>query len=142
MANPTTVILKGNPLLKEALVTDAAIVPGYLVVPTATGVRPHNTEGVAVPFKVATEGISGLHGGTLDTSHAVGVVVQYATCNHGDEVYALLHAGENASAINTMLASEGNGRLRVVAGDDVAIARALEVVNATSAESRIRVEVL
>lgn len=156
--NPSTIILKGNPIYKEYPLApldasgNGAITPGMLVELTAGEVRPHSTQGGSATPMFAVEGLNidaaSLTMGDIDTAYDDdNGAVKVAFCNNGDEVYALLGAGQNV-AIHGLLQSASDGYLMAYSATTPpllrAVARALEAKNnsAGSAAVRIKVEVL
>ena len=114
MAN-NTIIIKGLGVRNEAI-ANAAITPGHLVELMSTAkVRVHATAGGAgVERAFAVE--DDLQGNDIADAYSAGDMVQYNIMLPGDEVYALLANGENAS-IGSKLESAGDGTLRVVDTD-------------------------
>lgn len=156
-ATPDTICLKGAPIYKELPLETldvygvGAITPGMLIQRTSTGaVQPHSSAaGVVAPILFAVEGLnidpdSKTLGGIDDDYDTDAQAVKYGAFQPGDEVYALLAAGNDTNGANALLASNGDGTLRVSATNPCA--RALEDVDndpgTASAAVRIRVEVL
>lgn len=148
---PKKIILKGDPMYKELplealdIYGDGGITPGMLVERTGTGtVQPHSTAtGLAQPMFAVEDAL--FEGRDIDTAYAAdGEVVRYAYCRPGDEVYALLAAGNDTVDKDALLASNGDGTLRVSATNPVA--RTLEDVDndpgTGGAAVRVKVEVL
>jgi len=145
---PKTVLLKGSPLRKEAE-AGAPITPGMLLKFGANDtVVPHDVAGGNARKAFALEWDPAKE---IDDPYAVGDQVMYAIFRPGEEVYALLAAGENVSK-GDALESAGDGSLRkhtppTVGGEAVNIAAivgfALETVNNSGGTGpvRIRVEV-
>ena len=108
MANKT-ILLKGDPLRKEAKAS-AAITPGPLIqLDTTSGkVKMHASSGQPAAAMFAIE--NSLAGKDIDTAYAANDRVQYIHARPGDEVYAWLKAGENV-AIGDYLQSGGDGTL-------------------------------
>lgn len=148
---PKKIILKGDPIYKEAPLEainasgDGAITPGMLIERTGTGtVKPHSTAtGLAQAMFAVEDAL--FEGRDIDTDYDVdGEVVRYAICRPGDEVYAFLAAGNDTVDKDALLASNGDGTLRV--SDTNPVARTLEDVDndpgTDGAAVRIKVEVL
>lgn len=149
---PDAVILKGDPIYKEYPLEaiDAcgagAITPGMLCETVGGDIRPHSTR---LGYAQAIFGVEGLNldpdsltMGDIDDPYdndAQNVKVAYS--RRGDEIYALLAVGQNAT-IDALLASHGDGTFEVSATN--AVVRAKEAVNnsAGTTWARIRVEVL
>lgn len=153
--NPSTILLKGDPIAKEADATEA-ITPGDLVErynnSGSVGLRKHSTAGGNAGRLFAKE--NDIAGDDLNDDYASGEVVQFWACRPGDEVYAWLADGENAS-IGSFLESNGDGTLKVADedGDSAGLERtqsivaiALENVNLSASsnttDGRIKVEVV
>lgn len=149
---PKKVILKGDPIYKELplealdIYGDGGITPGMLIERTGTGtVQPHSTAtGLAAPIMFAVEDAL-FEGRDIDSVYDQdGEVVRYAVCRPGDEVYALLAAGNDTVDKDALLASNGDGTLRVSSTNPVA--RTLEDVDndpgTGGAAVRIKVEVI
>ena len=148
---PKKIILKGDPMYKELplealdVYDVGAITPGMLVERTGTGtVHPHTTADALAQPMFAVEDALYL-GRDIDTAYADdGEVVRYAYCRPGDEVYALLAAGNDTVDKDALLASNGDGTLKVSSTNPVA--RTLEDVDndpgTGGAAVRVKVEVL
>lgn len=107
-----TIFVKGGGIRSEAL---ASVItkPGHLLVEDSNGkVKPHISSGQTAAKIFAVE--DDLQGNSIDTSYAVGALVQYDHAQPGDEVWAFLKDGENV-AIGDFLQSGGNGELIVYA---------------------------
>lgn len=133
---PNTILLKGDPVRKEG-VASSAITPGHLL--TYGGVNdvtPHPTAGGAAPKAFAFE--AGSIGRGVDDAYQAGEQVRYGVCRQGDEVWALLAAGQSVSR-GDGLESAGNGTLQKVTTGEV-IAYALEDVNNSGGASAVRIK--
>lgn len=110
-STPKTVILRGTPVIKEAVAVSAVITPGMLLLRTsATQVRPHNVAaGMAQPAFAVERDITG---GDITTNYAVADTVAYASMEPGYEVYAIVAAGAGAIVAGDFLESDGSGGLR------------------------------
>lgn len=156
--NPSTIILKGDPIYKEYGLApldgcgNGAITPGMLVETVSGEVRPHSTLGGTASPLFAVEGLN--EDATSKTMGDIDIdydndngVVKCAYCKPGDEVYALLVAGANV-AIDGLVQSSSDGYLMAynVTTPPLgrAVGRAKEAKNnsAGSAPVRIRIEVL
>ena len=153
---PDKVVLKGDPIYKE-LPLEAldvygvgAITPGFLCERTATNtVQPHSTaDGQASPL-FAVEGLNftanAVDAGTIDDDYDTDdQAVLLAYSKPGDEIYALLAAGEDTTGAGVLLASNCDGALKVSSTNPVA--RSLEDVDndpgTGGAAVRVKVEVL
>lgn len=106
---PKTILLKGDPLFKEAL-TSGAVTPGNLVQLNSSGVlvRHANAGQNAIPlFAYENE----LIGSGIDTAYVTGNRGRYFAARPGDEVYAILASGQNVAS-GAFLESNGDGTLR------------------------------
>ena len=156
--NPSTVLLRGDPIVKEYPLEAldvygvGGITPGMLLALTATAtVKPHAVAtGAARPAMFADVGLN-LDPNSktmcdIDAPYDVdGQSVRCLVCKPGDEIYALLEAGAgNDAAIGDLLESNGAGLLQK--GSTSPIARALEHIDNDPGlygdPMRIRVEVL
>ncbi len=104
-----TIVLKGDPLQKEAKAT-AAITPGHLIQidSTAGKVKKHASSGQPAASMFAIE--DSLQGNEIGDAYSAGDRVQYVHARPGDEIYAWLKAGENVSR-GDYLQSGGDGTL-------------------------------
>ncbi len=157
MATPNQIILKGDPVRKTAIANES-ITPGHLIQfvggSAATGayLKKHATAGGSLggtrhAFALEQDYI----GQTITKVYAQNDEVAYGVFRPGDEVYALLASGENVVAYETALESNGDGTLRAhvpqsaVGSTQIKLNRvvgfALDLVNASSGASRIKVEV-
>ena len=152
--NPSTVLLKGSPIIKEAPLEaldacgNGAITPGMLCEMFGTDVRPHATAtGLARPIIVALEGLaldpnSATMAG-IDTDYDEDAqAVRLAYAKPGDEYYMLVAPLAAAILINAALESHGDGYL--AGGTTNPVARALEAKDnsAGTTPMRIKVEVM
>lgn len=140
---PKCILLKGNPLQKEALAGEANIKPGMLLELTTAGkVVSHNSVSVTKgPLRIARE--AEYVGGSIDDVYDDGDVVPYYIAQPGDEYYALLQAGEDV-AIGAALQSAADGTLEAQTSTNPTVAIAKEAVDNNpgtgGAPVRIKVE--
>jgi hypothetical protein len=141
MSNITVLIGQGR---VEQGLAGAALVPGKLVSLNSAGKYvTHGTSG-GVAEKVFVTEAALVGKGLNDTSYGVDEVVALYLGGPGDEVRAFLNPGQNAS-VGALLASAGNGNLKVWQTGEVAIAVALQAMNLTASGSvatRISVRLL
>jgi hypothetical protein len=106
-----TILLKGDPLQKEATATAVAITPGYLIerTPGAATVRAHSTAGGRAQLLIAIEDSN--QGKEISEAYAVSAQIQFMAGRSGDEFDMVLQASENV-AIGDFLESNGDGTLR------------------------------
>jgi hypothetical protein len=147
-ATPKTIILKGDPIRKEGVASEA-ITPGHLVeFGGSNDLQAHSTAGGNARKAFAVE--NDLVGGAITDAYAQDDTLQYVIARPGDEVYALLAHGENVSE-GDALESDSNGALQEHTAPggsdsglqmDAIVGYALEDLNnTTGAEARIKVEV-
>ena len=139
-AKPETIILKGNPLIKER---DAvvALSPGHFVELTAAnGVRKVDEAG-ASSRNIAIE--NDLLGKTISDAYAANDRVLYAAFTPGEEAYVRLQARATAVVVGDDLALSATGSVVKAAGGADVVARALEAIDnsANANEVFIKVEV-
>lgn len=136
--NPKTVELYGHGPQHEAI-ADGTITPGMLVERAGDGVAAHSTAGGPANLHFANE--FGMVGGTINTDYVAGDHVTFTTYVPGSGVYGWIADTVNAAEF-ALLASNGDGTLKVAGNVEVAVAQALEAVNnsAGGAPARIRVE--
>jgi len=155
---PDTIILKGNPIYKEYPLApldscgNGAITPGMLVELTGGEVRPHSSQGGDATRMFAVEGLNidadSKTMGDIDVDYDDdNGAVKVAFCNNGDEVYALLGAGQTATKHNLLMsASDGYLMAYSAAAQKplLPVCRALETVDNSGGTSaaRVKVEVL
>ncbi len=148
-----TIVVKGTGVRFEAI-ANAAITPGHLVELMTTGkVRKHATAAGFAEKAFAVE--DDLQGNTISDDYSTSGLVQYNIMRPGDEVYAFLKNGENAS-IGDHLESAGNGELQeqvissagIVETPGSALAVAMDALDmsdssgADPSSNRIRVRIL
>jgi hypothetical protein len=131
----------------EEFVAAGTITPGMLVELDTTGeVKAHsNEDGNVLPmFALEDE----LQGKTIDDNYVATDLVQVWIPYRGDQVNAILAAGENVS-IGTFLTSDGEGKLHAApaltsTGDAPLqiVGVATEAVNAASADARIIIRIV
>lgn len=156
--NPSTIVLKGNPLYKEYPLApldacgNGAIYPGMLVELVAGEVRPHSTEGGNATPMFAVEGLNkspdSITMGDIDDPYDDdNGVVKVGFFNDGDEVYALVGAGDTITK-HDLLQSASDGYLMTYSASSPPplrpVARALETKDNSAGVTyaRVRVEVL
>jgi len=154
-ANPSVILLRGNPQyselpLKPLTIYGGEIVPGYLCERTDENkVQPHSTaDGVAAPL-IAVDGLnlspdSKSLGGIDDAYNVDEQAVKLAYGQPGEHYYMFLAAGQDTAGTNALLASNGDGTLRV-SGTNAKFRALEDVDNAPGTDSlpvRIRVEVI
>ena len=112
MAYKTIKVLWATPQLQQELIATAvAITPGFLVERTSGGtVQAHSNAGQNAQRMFALE--DELQGKEIGDNYAVSALIQFGIFRAGDQVYALLADGENAS-IGSFLESNGDGYLKV-----------------------------
>lgn len=105
-----------GPVRQREFKAAAAITPGHLVEVNATAGKcaVHSTAGGTAIAMFALEDEA--QGNTIATAYVVDNEVRCGVFGPGDEVYALLYNGENAS-VGSFLESQGDGTLRVVDAD-------------------------
>lgn len=137
--DPKTIELYGYGCQHEATAL-GTITPGMLVERASGGVQAHSTAGGPANTQFANE--YALTGRTIDDDYSTDDQVIFNSYGPGAGIYALL-ATANDITEGDFLASNGDGALKAVAADEVAVAQALEDLNNTSgSNSRIRVEVI
>lgn len=154
--DPKTILLAGSPIAHEKQsASGSAITPGQLVeVTTADELQEHSTAGGNAQAAFASS--EDYAGGSIDDDYAVGDTVRYYVGKPGDQFYAFLATGNNAS-IGTYLESDGNGDLQVHTpqavdeggtatysiNTEAVVCKAVEALNNTSGSpSRIKVEIV
>jgi hypothetical protein len=152
---PTTIVLLGDPMTKERIAT-GAITPGWLLEREAVndGVQAHSTAGGDAAAYVAIENPAQSEAaGFVD--YADGDRCYFAVGKPGDEFYMIAASGNDVT-YGDILESDGNGLLQLYTAQAVdeggtatytvylnaARFMALEDVDASTADLRIRVEVL
>jgi hypothetical protein len=109
-----TITLKGDPVRFEKAAA-AAITPGFLIeLTSADALQAHSTAGGTAATIFALEDEN--QGNSITDAYTAADLTLAAVFKPGDEVYALLADGENAS-IGSKLESNGDGYLRVVDAD-------------------------
>lgn len=110
---------------------------------TSNTVQPHSSDS-AIPSPVIIANVAPwrLGQGIEDQFDEDGEVIPFHHCQKGDQVYALLAAGEQVDSFADRLQSNGDGTLKI--GTTYAFVRPLELVdNSAGYEAvRIKVEVL
>jgi hypothetical protein len=153
---PDRVVLRANPspqykeypLVAPDVYGVGEITPGMLVETLAGEVRPHSTSTGFSSKIFAVEGLNldtdSKTLGDIDVNYAVdGTTVLTVHANRGNEIYALLAAG-NDVAVDSIVESNGDGYLK--AGSTNPVGRVLAAVDndpgTDSLPVRVRIEVL
>jgi hypothetical protein len=138
------IALMGTPIVTEDQKALEAIIPGHLLMATATGVQKNtaNASNVARAFALERDEL----GKTVDTAYAINDTVKVGVFHGGQRVYAWLASGQNA-AIGDYLTTDNAGLLtKAAVAATIRVARAVEAVNTSGsapvAGTRIRVEVV
>lgn len=133
---------RGDPRIEEDRAAET-ITPGMLLATNASGtVKKHSTAGGSHERKFALE--DSLQGRTINTDYTSGELVRNFHAEPGDVVYAWLHNGEHATA-DEFLSSNGDGTMKVAAGTEVRVGKALEEVDLSDtavANGRIRMRIV
>jgi len=154
-STPKTIVIKhnpGGPNIHSAL-ADAALTPGELLKVTATGFAAHNAGSeFAVPL-FAVENPwddGGASAAAIDVDYASSDTAQAVLAQRGEQVYAWLAAGENASVFEALvsagtaspgdLACIGSGT-PTLANANCIVGYAAEAKNNSSGTVRVRVKV-
>jgi len=152
-----TIILKGTPKQETCKIGEASMYPGALVEElTARTVTMHATEaGNAEKMFLIEDALQGKEISDVFTNAAQ---CQVAHCKSGDEIYAWLADGENASVGEALVSAGSGGDLQCFSASqdfgsdntgniypDAIVAYALEAVDldgsSNTAHSRIKVRV-
>ncbi len=148
---PKTIILKGDPIRKEA-VADEVLTPGMLVnFDSDQELQKHPTAGGnAQPMFVVEEEFIG---DGIDTTYAIGDQVQYVVARPGDEIYAwattsqtiekgdpLESAGDGTLQKHTAPSVNEAGATTVTVYHDAIVGYAAEDVTTTAAAARMKIE--
>lgn len=138
------IVIKGDPLQKEAKANEAGIYPGMLLeyVTNDETVKKHATAGANCACMVAIE--NSLMGAEVGTVYTNGERVQYVHLRPGDEFMAYLGDSETV-ALGTMLESKGDGTFAAFEKDSSTateeeasiIAQALEAITGSSASGQL-----
>jgi len=137
--DPKTIELYGYGCQHEATAL-GTITPGMLVERASGGVQAHST--ASGPANTAFANEYALTGRTISDDYSTDDQVIFNSYGPGAGIYGLLATANDASE-GELLASNGDGTLKVAAAGDVAVAQALEALNNTSGSaSRLRVEVI
>lgn len=150
--NPSTILLRGDPIASEGKAT-AAVTPGMALAtagsPISGGVdgrtvTPAGAGYVGPAFARENE----IVGKGIDDAYAEDDNVLYYSPRKGDWIYALLTTGNNITAGDSLSCGAGGLLVKASAGTpgttfaSPVVARALETINNTSGEAaRIKVEV-
>ncbi|MBU0973850.1 MAG: hypothetical protein KKC20_24645 [Proteobacteria bacterium] len=149
MAN-TIKLKKYLDLLEEYTATAAVITPGMLLEVTSTGaVKAHATAGGNVLPMFALE--DELQGNGIADNYAASAKIQVWVPQRGEEVNAILAAGQNVS-IGDFLESNGAGKLRAHGADSTGIyypnvivgiaMAAVDLSGSGAVDTKIRVKII
>lgn len=143
--NPKTVELYGFGPQHEATAL-GTITPGMLVERAPGGVQAHGTDGGPATAQFANE--YGMTGRTIRDDYIADDNVIFTSyvdgSGDGSGIYAVVAAGAAAIAESDLLASAGDGTLKVAGDAEVAVARALDELDNSGASetARLRVETI
>jgi len=131
------IVLQGQPIYSEDRACKEVIMPGHLVEGNSNiTLRRHNTaNGPGRNYALERDE----RGQDITVAYASGDTVKDGAFAGGQVVYAWLASGESV-IIDDYLGSNGDGTLKAWSTGPY-LGRALEVIDASSAAARIRVEV-
>lgn len=132
---------EGQYLRREALADAAGILPGHLLIETATGVAVNSTAD-DVPVRALFANLSVGDAGDETRAYASGETVNYVSASKGSYIKAILADGQTI-AKGAELASNGDGTLKApaVAGTGV-LGYAAEAVTTSGSTAFIEIEIL
>jgi hypothetical protein len=143
-----TIVLRGNFDPYEEGRAGVAITPGMHIEKYSGGLRPATVVGKTPPLFAIEDAMVGpmpnagyTRGNTIDDDYAIGDLVRYVHAQGGDRIFALLAAGENATAAGVPLEPNGDGSFAVAANFTTAVCTAEEVVNNTAGSDPVRIAV-
>ena len=144
MARKNIALLGQPPIINEDEVAVEALIPGHLVMLTATGLQKNtaNAANVAAAFALERDEL----GNNVDVAYAIGDYVKAGTFFPGQRVYAWLASGDNV-AKGDYLTGDNAGLLSATGvSAQLRLARAVEAVDTSGsapvAGTRIRVEIV
>lgn len=129
-----------KPIQDEA-VAAAALTPGQLLFKSSGSFTQHATDGGGAEVKLYVCDLNFLLQGDVDTTYASGDTAVAFEPRPGERYRMRVAATQNITALDTPLASNGDGTLRigVPATDDI-ICYADEVINVTAAGTLVNVK--
>lgn len=145
---PNTILIVGGGVRPQEPVANEAITPGQLVEYVQTGthagrIKKHASAGGPATKMFALE--ADYIGNPIGTDYASGDRVHALIAERGARIYAWLASGENVN-LGAKLMSDGSGDLKAWATTntqpDTIVGVAGEAVDASSARTRITVEVI
>ena len=137
--NPKTIDLGGLGIQREAPAA-GTITPGMLLAYDSTlDVKAHDAAGGPASPMFALE--YDFTGGDIDDDYAADDQVKFRVFSPGARVYAWLASGQDVAAAE-FLTSNGAGLLTAASAGDIVVAQAIEAVDASGANTRIKVEVV
>ena len=132
---------EGQYLRREALADAAGILPGHLLIKTATGVAVNATAD-DVPVRALFANLSVGDAGDETRAYASGETVNYVSASKGSYVKAILADGQTIAA-GAELASNGDGTLKAPAAAGVGVlGYATEAVITSGSTAFIEIEIL
>lgn len=138
---PKTILLKGDPIAKEAVMVDSeALRPGMLIELTSAGTLQRQSS-ADVYCQAAFVRENELIGEGIDDLYADDETIPYYIGRNGDEFYALL-ADNETIARGAILQSNGSGGTLKAIGSGIGKFVALEAVTTSGAVGRIKVGVV
>ena len=132
-----TILLKGEFNEKyDEIRAGGTIKPGHLIVRNASGVAVvHATNGGYAEKIFAHE--DALIGRTIDDAYSSGELVRYHVAQPGDVIYGFIKAGANVTD-GSLLVSNADGTMDIVAGSEVPLAQSIEDVDNSGGGAAVR----
>jgi hypothetical protein len=117
------------------------ILPGMLLISSEGDFIPHDAEGQGGPFYIANKNTLAQDG--VDVAYEEGETIEPFDPAPTYLYYVRVAEGENVTALDTALTSDGAGALKIAAddGSEEVVAYAQEIENFTSAGGLLRVKI-
>lgn len=121
------------PLAQPQIATEA-VLPGSIVKNVAGGYAQDDTASTAFKGQLLIADYDFLAAGNVDEPHTVGDTIVARTLPKDKRANVMTATGQNITVINTGMASNGDGTLKIAGASDVVVAYADELVNTTEAQ--------
>lgn len=132
---------EGNKPVQTEAIAAAALTPGMLLFKSSGQFALYNTDGAGAGVKLYVCDLNFLRQGGVADTYASGDTAVAFEPRPGERYNVLVNSGQNITAVDTPLAADGAGLLRIgVVGTDDIICWADEVINTGASTGLVKVK--